>query len=647
MNAGRDWIVEQSEITLERLLPRIVPLVEAVPDHPIFLERLRANFPDAFEMFLRLYGSQYDCHYHLEQTLTVVASAFSERSDELKKLDSEREQNPTWFQSENMVGAVCYVDLFAGNLEGLRQRLPYLKELGITYLHLMPLFAVPEPHNDGGYAVSSFRIVNPRIGTMQELESLTGEFRKHGISLVLDFVFNHTSDEHEWAQRALAGDKTFQSYFRMFDDRATPDAYEPYLREIFPDQAPGSFTFRPEIGKWVWTTFNTFQWDLNYANPEVFRAMLGEILFLANRGADVLRLDAVPFIWKELGTSCENLPAAHWIIRGFNAFVRIACPSLLFKSEAIVHPRDVQSYIDAKECQLSYNPILMSHLWDALATRETFLMRRTMEHRFALPDRCSWLNYIRSHDDIGWGFANEDAAEVGINGADHRYFLNSFYVGRFPGSFAMGVPFNYNPRTQDMRISGTAASLAGLERALETGDVHAIESAIQRIVLLYGIILSVGGIPLIYLGDELGTLNDYDYLQDPAKAEDSRWVHRPPFKESRYAHRHDSRTPEGRIFESIIKLIQIRKTTPELSGSAARFFDLNNKHIFAYTRSEAITVLANFSEYPQFVSQASLLREINFAASTLQDLITKKETVVTEGLELKPYEVLWLKQKTR
>ncbi|HRF95013.1 MAG TPA: alpha-amylase family glycosyl hydrolase, partial [Aggregatilineales bacterium] len=307
------------------------------------------------------------------------------------------------------------------------------------------------------------------------------------------------------------------NYYYLFPNRSMPDRYEKNLREIFPEQAPGNFTYIESIDRWAWTTFNTFQWDLNYTNPEVFNAMLGEMLFLANVGTEVLRLDAVAFVWKQMDTPCENLPEVHHIIRAFNALVQIAAPAMVFKSEAIVHPDDVVSYISPQECQISYNPTFMALAWEALATREVKLLRHSMSKRFDLPTGTAWINYIRVHDDIGWSFANEDAAEVGIRGFDHRLFLNQFYTGRFNGSFATGVPFNYNPQNQDMRICGTAASLAGLEQGLNGGNPLFSENALRRIIMLHSLIISAGGIPLIYIGDEIATLNDYSYEQDEHK----------------------------------------------------------------------------------------------------------------------------------
>jgi amylosucrase len=379
-----------------------------------------------------------------------------------------------------MVGGVCYVDLFAGTLTGLRERLPYFKTLGLTYLHLMPLFESPEGNSDGGYAVSSYRRVNPRLGTIEELAELAREFQEQGISLVLDFVFNHTSDEHEWALHAQAGDPEYERFYFLFPDRTMPNAYERTLREIFPTVRRGSFTWREDIRKWVWTTFNSFQWDLNYANPAVFRAMAEEMLFIANIGVEILRLDAVAFIWKRMGTSCENQPEAHQIIQAFNSIARITAPAMLFKSEAIVHPDDVLSYISPRECQISYNPLLMALLWESLATREVKLLDHSMRNRFRLPQGTAWVNYLRSHDDIGWTFDDNDARWEWMDPTGHRKFLNQFYTGRFPASFARGLPFQENPTTGDARVSGTLASLAGLEQAMQSGDQQQIELAVRR-----------------------------------------------------------------------------------------------------------------------------------------------------------------------
>ncbi|MBZ0302208.1 MAG: amylosucrase, partial [Anaerolineae bacterium] len=455
------------------------------------------------------------------------------------------------------------------------------------------------------------------------------------------FVFNHTSDEHEWARRALDGDETYQGYYFTFPDRTLPDRYERTLREIFPEQAPGSFTYRPEIDRWVWTTFHHFQWDLNYANPAVFRAMLGEMLFIANLGVEVLRLDAVAFIWKQMGTPCEGLPQVHTLIRAFNALVQIAAPAMLFKSEAIVHPAEVASYIAPEEAPISYNPTLMALLWESLATREVRLLRHSMSKRFEIAPDCAWVNYVRVHDDIGWSFADEDAAEMGIHGFDHRQFLNRFYNGQFPGSFASGLPFNYNPITMDMRISGTCASLAGLEQGIELGDETAIDHALRRILLIHSIILSAGGIPLLYLGDEIATLNDHGYKADPAKADDSRWAHRPAFDWPRAEHRHDPATAEGRIFQTLQRLIQIRKSSPVFAGNRTLFFDTHNPHVLGYIHNHHLLVLANFSEAEQVVSR-NVLNVYWSIPKGAVDLVTGDPLPDAFELRLQPYQFMWL-----
>lgn len=636
-----EWLNRQAEISLKRLLPRIEDQLGGVEDAHLFYRRSAAEFPRLFALLHSLYGEQYDFFFHLEQVFLTAAQQFALRSPELKALDRKREAEPHWFQSEKMVGGVCYVDLFAGNINRLRTRIPYFKELGLTYLHLMPLFQSPPENSDGGYAVSDYRQVNPALGTMEDLSALATALRHEGISLVLDFVFNHTSNEHTWALQALAGDETYQNYYHMFPDRTLPDAYEANLREIFPEQAPGSFTYLDRLGKWVWTSFYNFQWDLNYRNPEVFNAMLGEMLFLANQGVEVLRLDAVAFIWKQMGTACESLPQAHTIIQAYNALTRIAAPALLFKSEAIVHPDDVASYISWEEAPLSYNPTLMALTWEALATRNVGLLRHSMARRFTMPEDCTWINYVRVHDDIGWTFADEDAAELWINGFHHRRFLNDFYTGKFEGSFAMGLPFNYNPRTGDMRISGTAASLAGLEQAIKRKDDHLLDMAIRRLLMIHSIIMSVGGVPLLYLGDEVSTLNDYNYLRDPGKAEDSRWVHRPAFDWNRAEQRHQADSFIGRMFQGLHTMINVRKATPALGRGMTTFFPTQNDHVLGFVRSRKVLILASFSEHPQTVSR-DVLSAYALLNGKVRDLLSGKKIELPAQLELEPYQYRWL-----
>lgn len=603
------------------------------------MERLEDNFSSLFSLYSSLYANQYDFFFHLENLLSTITRMWFERPEALKALDLIREKDPLWFQSNNILGGVCYVDLFAGNLTGIREQIPYFIELGLTYLHLMPLYKTLEGENDGGYAISSYREVDSRLGSMEELIALAGELRKNGISLVLDFVFNHTSDEHAWALRAISGDIDYQEYYRMYPDRLMADAYEQNLREIFPDEHPGAFTYREELGKWVWTTFHSYQWDLNYANPVVFNSMIGEMLFLANAGVEVIRLDAVAFVWKQMGTSCENLPEAHTLIKAFNVIKRIAAPSLAFKSEAIVHPDEVVKYIAPDECELSYNPLVMALLWESLATRKTQLLRQALSERYEINERCSWVNYVRSHDDIGWTFSDEDASTLGVNGYDHRKFLNDFFTGIFPGSFARGLPFQLNPKTNDMRISGTTASLAGLEKALEEETSIEVDMSIRRILLIYGIIMALNGIPLIYLGDEVGILNDYSYRKDSVKCADSRWVHRSERDSVQVEKRKQKGSIENQIFLGIKKAINIRKTNDVLSNGDMDVLDLGNEHVLGFVRfndTKRAIVLANFSESDQLISEQ--IFRIYKDNDYLFDLETRIKHQL-EDLTLAPYEI--------
>lgn len=636
--------IHESRLSLHRLLPRLrksFPTEIESADWAAFEDRLESHFPVLFDLLWQVYGPSYDFFFHVEQILRTCAESWLERDSDLKSLDAIREGHTHWYQSNRVVGAMAYVDLFSGDLTGLRDKIGYLKELGVTYLHLMPLFKSPDGDDDGGYAISSYREVDPDVGTMDDLRELAAELRQQGMSLVLDFVFNHTSDEHEWAMQARKGSEEFKNYYWMFPDREEPDQYEQTLRPIFPDAHPGSFTYHTSIGKWVWTTFNNFQWDLNYKNPDVFNAMAGEMLHLANAGVEMLRMDAVPFLWKEKGTNCENLEQAHLLIQAFNSIARIAAPALIFKSEAIVAPDEIKKYVSEEECHLSYNPPLMVQLWNSLASRNARLMLHSLPKRFELPKGCSWVNYLRCHDDIGWGFEDRDMWEVGMNPHDHRWFLNHFFTGDHESSFGRGRLFQHNPVTGDARICGTTASLCGLEKGLFEGDEEQVEYAIRRILLLYGIIFTMGGIPLIYLGDEIGLTNDYDYPKDPEKDGDDRWLHRPAFDWDKAENRKDPESVEGKLFNGMLKLSQIRKNNQAFHETQTEFVDVGNHHVFGYFRvheGQSILCLANFNDEPAIVS-ATRLRQLGLR-KTFTDLVAGQSIVATERLVLEPLQFM-------
>ena len=643
-----EWQHDAARRSLQRLMPRLEEkYAESLQSVPVkwnhFQNRLYREWERLFQYLHQLYGWQYDFFYTLELVLDMMIRYWLERPESLHRLDEQRETDPLWYLSEKTIGIVLYVDLFSRNLAGLWNHIPYFEKLGINYLHLMPIFSVPRGENDGGYAVNDYRMVNPDLGTMTELAQLASALRERGISLVLDFVFNHTSDEHAWARKAKSGDPEYMNYYLMFTDRTLVDRFQESLRDIFPTIRKGSFTWNPELERWIWTTFNSYQWDLNYSNADVFRAMAEEMLFLANQGVEILRLDAVAFIWKRLGTNCENQPEAHTIIRAFNAIAKIAAPAMIFKSEAIVHPDEVIKYVHQEECPLSYNPLLMALLWEALATRETKLLELSMRNRVHLPYGCTWVNYLRCHDDIGWTFDDNDAREVGIDPDGHRRFLNDFYTGKYPGSFARGLPFQFNPDNGDLRISGTLSSLAGLEDALEEQDNDKIELAVWRINMLRSVIVSIGGIPLLYAGDEYGALNDYTYLSDPEKVNDSRWVHRSRKHWEAAGDLTDAETLEWRFFHEMSRLFQLRKQFPAFRNGGMSVIDTGNPHLFGYIRgipSQRLLIVANFSEFDQVLpGKFSLAAGINKPSL---EVVTQTRVASGKDILFSGYRYMWI-----
>ncbi|WJG09820.1 alpha-amylase family glycosyl hydrolase [Aliiglaciecola sp. LCG003] len=638
------------QIESQRSLKRIIKSLDlsglSKANKALFVQRLEAHFPDLFALLFDIYGHRYDFYFHLQSLAQTLLQGFEQRSASLKQKDKQRVNKPDWYIQENMLGMACYVDLFAGDLSNLIQRIPYLKSLGINYVHLMPLYDCPNGDSDGGYAVSDYRKVNPSLGNVKDLARLAKAMADENISLVLDFVFNHTSDEHQWAMSAKQGDSEFQEYYYMFDDKNIPDMYEHNLREIFPQVRRGNFSWNEESKKWVWTTFNNFQWDLNYSNPGVFNAITSEMLFLANLGCEALRLDALAFIWKDMGTDCENQPKAHTLIKAFNACLRISAPAVIFKSEAIVHPDEVVKYIDKDECQLSYNPLLMALIWNSLATRKTRLLTDSLRKSFNISSDCSWVNYVRCHDDIGWTFDDDVARNLGIDGNDHRRFLNQFYTGRFEGSFATGVAFGENPSNGDCRVCGSLASLAGLEQGLQQNNPQLIDNAIKRILMVHSIILSIGGIPLLYSGDELGLLNDYSYKNDVSKQHDERWVHRIAITDEKIQLAQQAGNPQQKILDGLVQLISIRQQHPIFGQSDSQILESNNHHLFTYARhsdeGEVLLAIVNFSEHPQTLDSKIIE---HLGSLNARDLISGQAYCAGQkNITLGGYQVLWLVQ---
>lgn len=545
-----------------------------------------------------------------------VTRHVNSRPPHLAQRDIEREAEPDWFQHSDVAGYVAYADRFADTLQGVGQQLDYLEELGITYLHLMPLLRPRAGENDGGYAVVAYDEVDPRLGTMDDLRRLADDLHERRMSLCVDLVLNHTAAEHPWARKARAGDERYRGYYFFSPDREFPDRMEATLREVFPAFAPGNFTWLPDAEQWVWTTFHEFQWDLDWSNPEVFTEMFDVMLGLADVGIDVLRLDAVPFMWKREGTDCENLPEAHLLLRTLRALMAIAAPATIFKAEAIVSPDQLTPYLGSavpprRECELAYHNQLMVLLWNSLATGEARLMTNSLQSMAPIPSTSSWVTYVRCHDDIGWAITDEAAAACGWDGFSHRRFLSDFYAGDYPMSFARGEVFQSNPATGDRRISGSTASLCGIQAALESGDDAALELACRRFELMYAAICLHGGIPLVYMGDEIGLLNDRSYLDDPSTADDNRWTHRPHMDWALAAQRHEPGTVQARLFGQLQSLLSDRAALPALHGeSAPQVITPGDPALLVLLRDDSVrgaaAMVANFATGPRTFDVASL-----------------------------------------
>ncbi len=578
----------------------------AGPDN-LFYTRMIANVSAIHELYTELYGDHAAAGRCFDKLILLIIDGYMARPVALVAADEEKIEAGHWTLSQEIVGMSLYADRFAGGLQQLPGRLAYLGDLGVNLIHLMPVFQSPPAESDGGYAVSDFRTVDPRFGTLQDLRLLRDRMGAQGMRLMLDIVLNHTSQRHEWAEKARRGDVFFQEFFYMFSDRIMPDQYDQGMPEIFPESSPGNFTWIEECGKWVMTVFHSYQWDLNYRNPEVFLVMLDTIFFYANLGVDILRIDAPAFVWKEPGTTCQNLPKAHTILRLIRQCVEVATPGMAILGEAIVAPAAIMKYFGtgtytARECGLAYNATQMALQWDALATGDTRIMLAAQHELLQKPYGATWLTYTRCHDDIGLGFEDYMILQAGFQPLAHRTFLQEYYSGKFAGSDAMGALFSVNPKTQDARISGSLASLCGLERAMLEADERKIALAIRKIVLMQAMSVFIGGIPMLFYGDEAGYTNDYSYLGDPGKSYDNRWMHRPVIDWEKNRRTAIAGTVEYAIFSATQRLIALRKSLVLVADHKnLTWLATYDRHIAGFLRHGAgqqLYCVFNFSAEP-------------------------------------------------
>lgn len=602
--------------------------------------RAEAVYRQRFERHLDelkwLYMELYDNGSMFAELCDSLYQFYEERGKDLKEKDIEREKCPDWYKGNDMLGMMLYIDNFAGNLQGVREKLAYIKSCNVNYIHLMPFLDTPKGRSDGGYAVADFRKVQPALGDMDALESLTAACRKEGISVCMDFVMNHTSEDHEWAKRAREGEGEYMSRYFFFDNEAIPAEYEKTVPQVFPTTAPGNFTWLPDAGHFVMTSFYPYQWDLNYKNPRVFNEMMYNFLFLANKGIDIMRIDAVPYIWKELHTRCRNLKQVHTIVRMMHMIGEIVCPGVLLLGEVVMEPEKVVPYfgtLEKPECHMLYNVTTMATTWHTVATRDVRLLKRQLDIVNSLPKEYVFLNYLRCHDDIGWGLDYDILHLWGFEERSHKQYLNNYFQGYEGDSASRGELYNADPVSGDARFCGTTASMCGIEKAGFEQDDEAMELAIRRDVTLHAYMFMQSGIPVLYSGDEVGQVNDYSYKDDPDKAADSRYLHRGKMDWKLAGQISDKKTVAGQIFGQLDRLEKIRRSSQAFTVDAdARTLDTGDDNVLGIGRvygEEEILGLFNFSEFNKEVS-------VNGVEGTYTDMITG-ERVSPEEIPLPAY----------
>lgn len=610
-----------------------------------FSQRYTTHAQELKELYWDVYSdnSYYNTEEKFDDLINLMQTYHAQRSTSLKRKDA---QNASWFHQNNIIGTTLYVDLFSGDIKNFTQYIPYFVELGITFIHFMPILEGREGENDGGYAVKDYKKIDPKFGTNEEFTDLITALKKHGIHTCIDFVVNHTAKEHEFAQKALAGDQTYMDMYLMYDTSEIPQRFDETVPEVFPKVAPGNFTYYEAIKRWVFTSFYEFQWDLNYGNPLVFEKIVDILLYLSNMGIDMIRLDAIPFMWKEVGTTCRNHPTIHQLLRMLKLIVSITCPSVALLGEAIVEPEEIVKYFgeDKTECDLLYNATHMVNIWNSLATRDTRLLQIDTQRLQPLSGGC-WIDYARCHDDIGWGFNEEAIKKMGFDPFLHKQFLIHFYKGEHPGSFSIGDLYEFNEETMDARNCGTLASLVGLEKSIQDKDAYQHELAIKRILMIHSLLFASSALPLIYSGDEIASLNNYDYFGDVHKAHDSRWLHRGKFSHEKAALRHSRGTDEYTIFNTFKQMIHLRKTH-SIFAPTIKMVNIasSSNAIYSFMKTEGskqLLCLFNFSEDRQIIATHEF--RYHGIHSTKEDLMTgKKINFDHHQIVLGPYEYVWL-----
>ena len=614
-----------------------------------FYVRMLASAETVNNLYQELYNKQPNGESFFAGLIEVVINAYKVRSPQLKRKDNDKAATGKWFLSNDITGMSLYVDRFCGTLKNLGAKLDHFEKLGVNFLHLLPIFESPAGESDGGYAVSDFRKVDSRFGTTNDLAALQQKMIDANMYMMLDIVLNHTSHRHQWAEKAKQGEAKYQDYFYMYDaDSPIPDQFNHFMPEIFPESSPGNFTFVPECNKWVMNVFHSYQWDLNYTNPAVLVEMLDTVLYYANLGVDILRIDAPAFMWKEIGTSCQNLPQTHSLLKLIKQCVLIAAPGMAILGEAIVGPREIMKYFGtglfaAKECDFAYNATQMALQWDMLATGNTKTMLAAQHELHKKPYGASWITYTRSHDDIGLAYDNDMIEAAGFEPNEHRKYIWEYYSGKYAGSTSTGALFSVNPKTGDARISGSLASMCGLEKALNDNNEQAIQTAIDKILLMQAHSFFLGGVPMLFYGDELGYTNDYSFLDDPGKSYDNRWMHRPVIDWEKNKRADEVGTTEQRIFSATQRLIQIRRKLPMVADhSNITWLPPYNVHVAAYLRElngRQLFCVFNFYAEPAYLTWYAF-REKNNGITKLYDHYTAKEFTIgsnEEHLIIPPY----------
>lgn len=569
----------------------------------LYVQRYNRHIDELKWLYMELYSNES----MLSELCYQIHNFFIERDEGLKNRDVTRENNPDWYRKSKMTGMALYIDHFADTIKGVEQSIEHLQKCNINYVHFMPFFETTRYRTDDQYAITDFRKTMEKIGKIEDLCHLTKLCHEKSINVSVDFIMNRTSNEHEWAKKAMHGDVEY-------------------------------------MNRYVTKTDHSYEWDLNYKNPRVLNEMMYNYMFIANLGTDLIQINEIEDIWKGESQNCSKVSQIHTIARIMRIISEIVCPGVLLLGNVKNDMKNAITYFgedEKPEFHMVYQKTFMNEVWNSVATRNVKLLQTKLDVINKYPKEYVFVNYLRNHEKLNWNLDYDFLYKnQKINQKMHREYLNEYFLGRTGYSNSRGEVENNSDNSEKICFCGTTASMCGLEKAIDENNKKEINQAIKLEIMLYAYLFIQSGIPVIYSGDEIGQMNDYSYKENRDKMRDIQNVCRGKFDWSKAVKVVDEYSIEGKIMRGLNK-IQVVKNRENTFCQIAdvRVVDTKNNSVICIAREfagEKILGIFNFSEHEKIVN-------IDEEEGIYEDLLSGKKMKV-KCLQMQGYDFYYLKK---